>query len=53
MVGNPIKLSGHLDPMVRHSAPKLNEHGVAIRAEFAVDSAHGVEKAPIPRPIQM
>ena len=40
MPGNPVKLSGYDDPPVRAGAPALNQHGPALRAEFAaVDSA--------------
>ena len=35
MPGNPIKISGYDDPPVRIGAPDLNQHGAAIRAEFA------------------
>lgn len=33
--GTPIKMSSYPDPTVRKGAPKLNEHGDAIRQEFA------------------
>ena len=33
--GQPIKMSGYDDPAERLSAPRLDEHGAAIRAEFA------------------
>ncbi|WP_454632562.1 CoA:oxalate CoA-transferase [Bradyrhizobium cenepequi] len=36
MPGNPIKISGYLDPMVRAGAPELDQHGAALRTEFAV-----------------
>jgi CoA:oxalate CoA-transferase len=36
MPGNPIKISGYDDPTVRPGAPKLDQHGEAIRREFAV-----------------
>jgi CoA:oxalate CoA-transferase len=36
MPGNPIKISGYDDPTVRAGAPKLDQHGEAIRREFAV-----------------
>lgn len=32
--GNPVKLSGWDDPVVRPPAPRLDEHGEAVRAEF-------------------
>jgi CoA:oxalate CoA-transferase len=35
MTGNPIKISGYPDPRVREGAPALNQHGDALRAEFA------------------
>jgi CoA:oxalate CoA-transferase len=35
MPGNPIKISGYADPHVRAGAPRLDQHGVALRAEFA------------------
>jgi CoA:oxalate CoA-transferase len=38
MPGNPIKLSGYDDPTVRTSGPKLDQHGPAIRKEFAVST---------------
>jgi CoA:oxalate CoA-transferase len=34
--GNPVKLSTMDDPLVRRPAPELDEHGAAIRAEFAL-----------------
>lgn len=33
--GNPLKLSAYDDPVVRAAAPLLDEHGDAVRAEFA------------------
>ncbi len=36
MTGNPIKISGYPDPHVREGAPTLNQHGDALRREFAV-----------------
>ncbi|MCB8877390.1 CoA:oxalate CoA-transferase [Acidisoma silvae] len=36
MPGNPVKLSGYPDPTVRTGAPSLNQHGDALRREFAV-----------------
>ncbi|MCW2713181.1 MAG: Formyl-CoA transferase [Frankiales bacterium] len=33
--GNPVKASGYDDPEVRGAAPALDEHGAALRAEFA------------------
>jgi CoA:oxalate CoA-transferase len=35
MPGNPIKISGYPDPMVRAGAPELDQQGAALRAEFA------------------
>lgn len=35
MPGNPIKLAGYADPTTRAAAPTLDQHGAAIRAEFA------------------
>ena len=32
--GNPVKLSGWVDPTSRPPAPTLDEHGPAVRAEF-------------------
>lgn len=34
MAGNPVKISGYADPRVRPAAPKLDEHGAALRQEF-------------------
>jgi CoA:oxalate CoA-transferase len=35
MPGNPIKISGYPDPKVRPGAPELDQHGAALRGEFA------------------
>ncbi len=35
MPGNPVKISGYDDPAVRQGAPVLDEHGPALRREFA------------------
>lgn len=35
MPGNPIKISGYDDPLVRPPAPELDQHGPALRQEFA------------------
>jgi CoA:oxalate CoA-transferase len=35
MPGNPIKISGYDDPAVRIGAPTLDQHGLALRSEFA------------------
>lgn len=35
MPGNPVKISGYEDPAVRIGAPALDQHGVALRKEFA------------------
>ena len=32
--GNPLKLSGWVDPTTRPAAPRLDQHGAAVRAEF-------------------
>ena len=36
MPGNPVKISGYTDPAIRTGAPTLNQHGDALRREFAV-----------------
>jgi CoA:oxalate CoA-transferase len=33
--GQPLKMSGYDDPTERRAAPGLDEHGAAVRAEFA------------------
>lgn len=33
--GNPVKASAYPDPTTRPPAPELDEHGAAVRAEFA------------------
>jgi CoA:oxalate CoA-transferase len=35
MPGNPVKISGYEDPAVRTGAPTLDQHGEALRREFA------------------
>ncbi|MEW6268522.1 MAG: CoA transferase [Thermodesulfobacteriota bacterium] len=35
MPGNPIKIAGYADPTTRPPAPRLDEHGAAIRRELA------------------
>ena len=35
VTGNPIKISGYEDPSTRAAAPTLNQHGDAVRREFA------------------
>jgi CoA:oxalate CoA-transferase len=35
MPGNPVKISGYEDPSIRVGAPTLNQHGDALRVEFA------------------
>ena len=35
MPGNPVKISGYDDPAVRAGAPRLDQHGDALRKEFA------------------
>jgi CoA:oxalate CoA-transferase len=37
MPGNPIKISGYDDPPVRVGAPALDQHGAALRREFAAN----------------
>ena len=34
IAGNPIKISGYLDPQVRGPAPDLNEHHYQIKEKF-------------------
>ena len=43
MPGNPIKISGYVDPPTRIGAPTLNQHGDALRREFAVMTAAAAE----------
>jgi len=38
MPGNPVKISGYEDPGVRIGAPDLDQHGPALRKEFATQS---------------
>jgi CoA:oxalate CoA-transferase len=38
MPGNPVKISGYEDPVVRIGAPDLDQHGPALRKEFATQS---------------
>jgi CoA:oxalate CoA-transferase len=38
MPGNPVKISGYEDPAVRIGAPDLDQHGPALRKEFATQS---------------
>ena len=45
MPGNPIKISGYADPRVRTGAPALDQHGVALRAEFAAAATEAVATA--------
>jgi CoA:oxalate CoA-transferase len=42
MTGNPIKISGYNDPEQRAGAPKLDQHGAALRKEFAEDSEYDI-----------
>jgi CoA:oxalate CoA-transferase len=35
VTGNPIKISGYEDPPTRPAAPTLDQHGDALRSEFA------------------
>lgn len=39
MPGNPIKISGYEDPQTRTGAPTLDQHGAALRVEFAAPMA--------------
>ncbi len=39
--GNPVKLSAWQDPPERPAAPRLDEHGGALRAEFAAEARQG------------
>ena len=39
MPGNPVKISGYEDPTVRVGAPTLDQHGAALREEFAPQTA--------------
>jgi len=43
MPGNPIKISGYVDPPTRIGAPTLNQHGDALRREFSVMTAAAAE----------
>jgi CoA:oxalate CoA-transferase len=43
MPGNPVKISGYADPTVRVGAPTLNQHGNALRREFAVPAKAAAE----------
>lgn len=38
MTGNPVKIGGYEDPSVRPAAPALDQHGAALRREFAPPS---------------
>ncbi|MEO6205539.1 MAG: hypothetical protein ABIO67_09180 [Mycobacteriales bacterium] len=35
--GNPVKASAYDDPTTRPAAPELDQHGPAVRAEFATE----------------
>ena len=35
VTGNPIKISGYEDPPTRTAAPTLDQHGDALRREYA------------------
>lgn len=39
MPGNPVKISGYPDPATRAGAPALDQHGAALRREFAASAA--------------
>jgi CoA:oxalate CoA-transferase len=43
MPGNPVKISGYADPPVRVGAPTLNQHGDALRREFAIPAKAAAE----------
>jgi CoA:oxalate CoA-transferase len=43
MPGNPVKIAGYADPPTRIGAPTLNQHGDALRREFAVMTASAAE----------
>jgi CoA:oxalate CoA-transferase len=43
MPGNPVKISGYADPHVRVGAPTLNQHGDALRREFAMPAKAAAE----------
>jgi len=48
MPGNPIKLAGYADPATRVEAPTLDQHGAALRSEFAPDALrtqHAAERS--------
>ncbi|HVJ52466.1 MAG TPA: CoA:oxalate CoA-transferase [Aliidongia sp.] len=45
MPGNPVKISGYDDPHVRVGAPALDQHGAALRREFAVVPAPEIRAA--------
>jgi CoA:oxalate CoA-transferase len=43
MPGNPVKISGYADPPTRMGAPTLNQHGDALRCEFAAPTKAAAE----------
>jgi CoA:oxalate CoA-transferase len=48
MPGNPVKISGYDDPKVRVGAPTLDQHGSALRLEFAPQAADPASSLPPP-----
>ena len=45
MPGNPIKITGAADPAKRRGAPTLDQHGDALRREFAADRTRAMAPA--------
>jgi CoA:oxalate CoA-transferase len=46
IAGNPVKLTGLPDPATRPWAPVLDEHGLALRREFAPSAGEDADDAP-------
>lgn len=44
MPGNPVKLSTYPDPKMRPGAPALDQHGHALREEFAVQTNKATDR---------
>jgi CoA:oxalate CoA-transferase len=44
MAGNPVKISGYPDPATRPGAPALDQHGTALRREFAAPAQRAAEQ---------
>ncbi len=44
MSGNPVKISGYDDPAQRVGAPALDQHGSALRKEFAAQTSKAFAK---------